>query len=176
MKFTLCLLLIIAVSSSQLFAEELPTEPIQEAGDQTRTKDLRKRVSRSLDTTRWKSYRLSSTEGYWYYDTLSIKRENDKAVVWTTMYPAKGYSEFLKAAHYKQEEIDKVDRVVFVTEFQCSERAYVQPTLAAYDWLGNEISYSSVSEMNFKGNYIEPESSMDSLIKVACRSSKKSNE
>jgi len=93
-----------------------------------------------------------------------------KAVVWTTVFPAKGNSEFLQNIHPQHEDIDKA---VFVTEFRCSDGKYVQPSHTAYNSEGNNLNSSSISEKNYQWDYIEPESTMDMLFKIACGSGNK---
>jgi len=172
MRFFLLLTLILSASTLRAFAEDAAPIPLDPSASpyMVNRADLEARVAIDVDLKRWKAYNKSPFGGYWYYDTKTLRKSGNKAVVWTTVFPAKGHSEFLQGIYYKHDEINKA---VFVTEFRCSEGKYVQPSHTAYNSEGNKLSTSSVSEKEYQWEYIEPESTIDNLFHIACDSGNK---
>ena len=131
--------------------------------------DLEARTNGKFDTKRWKALNKSTTNGYWFYDSKTVKKAGNKAEAWTTLYPPKGNTKFLEGVYSNHEKIDKVQ---FVTIFSCPDGKYVQSSHTAYNWEGKKLGSVSISEKDYRWDSIEPNSSMTILYNIACRPAK----
>jgi len=170
MTFSLVLFLLLALSADPARAEDtglIQAEPDSDQYDMYYDAMLR---SIELDKSRWKSFSRSMESGPWYYDTQSLKRDNNRVTALVTVFPHPDKTELYSPVF---PEHAKIRKIVFVTEIDCTKHSCRQPQIRVYGYYRELLAEHSYNDRERTFSPIKAGTTTDTLRTLVCGPDKK---
>ncbi len=170
MLFCLVLILMLYVAADPVRGEEpvpIRAEPDAEQSDIYYNAMLR---SIELDKGRWKAFGRSMENGLWFYDAQGLKRSGTKVTALVTVFPHPNRTELYRSVYGDHEKIRKI---VFVTEINCSRHSYRQPEIRVYGYYRELLAEHLRQGNSLTFSPIRPGTTTDTLRTLVCTPDRK---